>query len=154
MELVFDVSSTPVVLGDVLNDWLRHTWTSKTTVTEESDAVFEIKHKHANLVESLMSARVNKLMISIIMHKENTHLQVIPQQSTQNTANLPLQACEKTSRPFLLNDTGIDFSSRNNFANFNSLCIVPINRVPCSNPSHADSEVEDPESICGIQAGS
>ena len=31
---------------------------------------------------------------------KSTHLQVIPQQSTQNTANLPLQTCKKTSEHF------------------------------------------------------
>ena len=51
----------------------------------------------------------------------STRLQVIPQQSTQNTANLPLQTYEKTSELFSLVNTGVDFSLRNNFANSGSL---------------------------------
>ena len=51
---------------------------------------------------------------------KSTHLQVIPQQSTQNTAYLPLQTCEL----FLLFNTGVDFSLRNNFANSGSFAKV------------------------------
>ena len=54
----------------------------------------------------------------------STHLQVISQQSTQNTANLPLQTCEKTSGLFLSHDTDAGFSSRNNFANLGSFAKV------------------------------
>ena len=57
------------------------------------------------------------------MPRKSTHFQVIPQQSTQDqdTANLPLadRHATKTSGLFLLYGTGVDFSSRNNFA---SLC--------------------------------
>ena len=48
---------------------------------------------------------------------KSTHLQVISQQSTHNTANLPLQTYEKNQWTFLLFNTGDDFSRRNNFAN-------------------------------------
>ena len=47
---------------------------------------------------------------------------VIPQQSTQNTAYLPLQTCKKTVP---LHGTGVDFSSRNNFANLGSFAKFP-----------------------------
>ena len=50
-----------------------------------------------------------------------THLQVIPHQSTQNAANLPLQTYEKNQRTFLLYDMGIGLNSRNNFANLGLL---------------------------------
>ena len=64
---------------------------------------------------------------------KSTHLQVIPQQSDQNTVNLPLQTCDKILWTFLLYNTGVDFSSRNNFANLGSFakvsvpvqCIIP-----------------------------
>ena len=57
---------------------------------------------------------------------KSTRLQVIPQQSTQNTANLPLQTYEKTGELFLLFNTGVDFSLRNNFANSGSFAKVSI----------------------------
>ena len=40
---------------------------------------------------------------------KSTHLQVIPRQSTQNTANLPLQTYEKNQWTFLLFNVGVDF---------------------------------------------
>ena len=46
---------------------------------------------------------------------KSTRLQVIPQQSTQNTANLRLHTCE-TSELFSLLNKGVNFSLRNNFA--------------------------------------
>ena len=56
------------------------------------------------------------------MPRKSTHSQVIPQQSTQNTANFQLQTREKNQWFFfLLYDTGIDYSSRNNFANLGCL---------------------------------
>ena len=57
---------------------------------------------------------------------KSTHLQVIPQQSTQNTANLPLQTFENNQRTFLLFNTGVDFSLRNNFANSGSFPKVSV----------------------------
>ena len=60
------------------------------------------------------------------MVEKSTGLQVIPQQSTQNTANLPLQTYEKTSERFLLFNTGVNFSLRNNFANLSSFAKVPV----------------------------
>ena len=53
---------------------------------------------------------------------KSTHLQVIPQQSTQNTANLLLQ----TNELVLLFNTGVDFSLRNNFANSGSFAKVSV----------------------------
>ena len=37
---------------------------------------------------------------------KSTHLQVIPQQSTQIKANLPLQACDKNQQTFLVAQHG------------------------------------------------
>ena len=57
------------------------------------------------------------------------HWQVIPQQSTQNIANLPLQTYEKTSGLFLLYSMDVDFSSCKNVAN---LVSVPVqSAIPC-----------------------
>ena len=50
---------------------------------------------------------------------KSTHLQVIPQQSTQNAVNT-----RKTSELFPLFNTGVDFSLRNNFANSGSFAKV------------------------------
>ena len=78
---------------------------------------------------------------------KSARLAVIPQQSTQNTANLPLQTYEKNqSTFFLLFNTGSDFSLHNNFANsgfcakvsvpvhiYNSLiCYSAIQELPTS----------------------
>ena len=57
---------------------------------------------------------------------KSARLQVIPQQSTQNTANLPLQTYEKTGELFLLLNTGVEFSLRNNYANSGSFAKVSI----------------------------
>ena len=40
------------------------------------------------------------------MVEKSTHLQVIPQQSTQNTAKLPLQAYEKNQPTFFIVQRG------------------------------------------------
>ena len=60
------------------------------------------------------------------MLRKGTHLAVIPQQNTQNTANLPLQTYEKNQWTFLLFNTGVDFSLRNNFANSGSFAKVSV----------------------------
>ena len=57
---------------------------------------------------------------------KSARLAVNPQQSTQNTANLPLQTYEKTSELFLLLNTGADFSLRNNFTNSGSCAKVSV----------------------------
>ena len=48
---------------------------------------------------------------------KSAFLQVIPQQSTQNTTNLSLHTYEKDRWTFFLFNTGVDVSLRNNFAN-------------------------------------
>ena len=67
---------------------------------------------------------------------KGTHLQVILQQSTQNTASLLLQTYEKTIELFLLLKTGVDFSLRNMFANSGSFAKVS---VPVHNYSSLNS---------------
>ena len=59
------------------------------------------------------------------MVEKSTRLQVIPLQSTQNTANLPSQTYEKNQWTFLFN-TGVNFSLRNNFANSGSVAKVSV----------------------------
>ena len=63
-------------------------------------------------------------------------LQIIPQQSTQNTANLSLQTCDKNQWTFLLHSISVNFSSRNNFANSGSFAKVSVpvrSIIPCLN---------------------
>ena len=60
------------------------------------------------------------------MVEKSTRLQVTPQQSTQDTANLPLQTYEKTGELFLLSNTGVDINFRNNFANSDSFAKVSV----------------------------
>ena len=59
---------------------------------------------------------------------KSTHLQVIPQQSTQNTANLPLQTYEKNQLTFFIVQHGLqhDFSTCNNFANSGSFAKISV----------------------------
>ena len=66
---------------------------------------------------------------------KSIYLQVIPQKSTQNTANLPLQTCKKNQWTFSLYNTGVDFSFHDNFANSGSSAkvFVPAHNVPCAN---------------------
>ena len=48
---------------------------------------------------------------------KSTHLKVIPQKSTQNAVNLPLQTSD---------NTGVHFKSRINFANLGSFAKVSV----------------------------
>ena len=57
---------------------------------------------------------------------ESTHLQVIPQQSTQMQQTCGYRHTTKTSELFLLFNMGVDFSSRNNFPNLGSFAKVSI----------------------------
>ena len=67
---------------------------------------------------------------------KTTHLQVIPQKSTQNAANLPYRHATKTSGNFLLYNTGVGFNSSSNFANLGSFAKVSFplkSTIPCLN---------------------
>ena len=69
------------------------------------------------------------------MLEKSAHLPIIRQKNTQNTATLPLQTCDKNQWTFLLYDTGVDFSSRNNSANLGSFAKVSVpvkSIIPCS----------------------
>ena len=57
---------------------------------------------------------------------ESTYLQVIPQKSTQNTVNLPLQTCDKNQWNLFLYNTSVGFKSRNNFAKLGLFAKVSI----------------------------
>ena len=62
---------------------------------------------------------------------KSTHLQIVPQQSTQNTTESRLQTYEENQKTFLMTPTGrggVDFCSCNNFANLGSFAkaFVPI----------------------------
>ena len=56
-------------------------------------------------------------------YTKSTHLQAIPQ---QRKANLEIQTYKKNQWTFLWNHTGVDFSSRNNFANLGSFGKVSV----------------------------
>ena len=65
---------------------------------------------------------------------KSTHLQVISQQSTQTQQICHYRHARKTSELFLLHNTGIDFSSRNNVANLGSFAKVSApdqSIIPC-----------------------
>ena len=65
---------------------------------------------------------------------KSARLQVIPQRSTQSTTNLPLQTCKKNQQTFFVHSTGVNFSSRNNFANLGSFAKVSVSVqsiIPC-----------------------
>ena len=70
----------------------------------------------------------------------STRLQIIPQQSTQNTANFPLQTYEKTSELFNMGD---NFSLRNNFDNSGSFAKVsiPVHIYNSLEKSNSNSEL-------------
>ena len=60
------------------------------------------------------------------MPGKRTHLQVIPQQNTQNPTNFRLQTYEKNWGTFLMTPHGHRFSSRNNLANLGSFAEVSV----------------------------
>ena len=58
---------------------------------------------------------------------KSAHLQVIPPQSNQKLSNFFITDIrKKTSELFLLFNTGVDFSLRNNFANSGSFAKVSV----------------------------
>ena len=66
---------------------------------------------------------------------KSTHLQVIPQQSTKKNQSAITDMRQKPVDFFLLYNTGVNFSSRNNFAHLGSfakICISAqsINSLP------------------------
>ena len=71
---------------------------------------------------------------------KTSRLQIIPQQSTQNTANFPLQTYEKTSELFNMGD---NFSLRNNFDNSGSFAKVsiPVHIYNSLEKSNSNSEL-------------
>ena len=133
------LSSTLVAINARLPGWLQCS-TGKQKLTEKrinpnTVALFPKWNTNTiNFCHSFDCARGKESIIffndlckpieTISMLGKSTHLQFIPQQSTQSTANLPLQTCEKNQQIFLLYDTGVDFSSRNNFAN-----LVPLQKL-------------------------
>ena len=70
--------------------------------------------------------RSMKLIEIKLYGRENCPLQVVLQQSTQNTANFPLQTYEENRWTLLLLNTGVDFSLRNKFANSGSFAKISV----------------------------
>ena len=110
----------------------------KTVRSEETRcqwSFFPSRTQTLNSCRCLNYARANKSItffndlykpIEIYIYtRKSTHSQVTSQQSTQNKANLRLHT-RKTSGPFFLYDTSVDFSSHNNFANIGSIAKVSI----------------------------
>ena len=120
--------------------WLRHTQTKNDGEKRiNTKTVTLLPKSNTNTNRSLDYARMSiivfnkfwKLIETYIYVRKKHHLQVTPQQSTQNTTNLPLQTYEKTKKFFLFYDTGVDFSSRNNFANLDSFAkgSIPVRSI-------------------------
>ena len=84
----------------------------------------EVEHRHGYSVASHQCARV-KLIIYITMHKKHPFASY-PTAKHQTTANLlDLQTFEKNQWTLLYN-TGVNFSSRNSFANLCSFAKVSV----------------------------
>ena len=64
---------------------------------EESDAVFEVKHRHGNSV-----AHVNKSNMYIIMRKEKAPIYKLSRSKAPNTKNLPYRHARKISGPIFV----------------------------------------------------
>ena len=66
---------------------------------EESDAVYEVNHRHVNSVASLQCARVNKSITYILHCINKTHpFTSYHAAKHQKSANLGLQTYEKNRR--------------------------------------------------------
>ena len=81
-----------VILHAELNDWSRHPQTDETIRNEENRIQLrdseELKLKHDNSIASLGYGRVNNPIIFVTTRLAiSIHQHVVPQQSTQNTAN-------------------------------------------------------------------
>ena len=72
------------------------------------------------------------------MPEKTTHLQVIPQQSTQTQQTCSYRHTTKPSGLLYKHRTGVDFSSRNNFQNLGSFAKVS---VPVKNYNSLVKEV-------------
>ena len=109
----------PCLLRPTQTKNVGENWTNTKTVTffRIGTQTLNFGHSYARSNDDLC-----KPIEIYIYVKKVTHLHVIPQQSTQNTTNLRLQTYEKNQWNFLLFNTGVDFSSRNNFANLVSFC--------------------------------
>ena len=134
---VWYVSSTIVLFGVILNDDCgasKQTNAMAREETRKSDTVFWKSSINMAIRPQVLRARALSSQLYIYYNvQKSTHLQVIPQQSTQNTARLPLQTCEKSQQSFLLYNTGVAFSLRNNFADLGSFAKVSVLVHPCCN---------------------
>ena len=103
---------------------------NKMTVNEETwrkRCCFRVKHRHDNSVANPKCAHVNRSIVYNMMRKEKAPIHKL----SRSKAPLTQQICHKrqarkTSWPFLLYNTGVDFSFRNNFANVGSFAKVSV----------------------------
>ena len=119
------VSWTLVVLNARWLDLLWLTQTTTPTKTEQTRAFSQTEPLTLNFCCSLDYARGNESITYFTdlckpiehtsMLGKSTHLQVIPQQSTQTRQTWDYRHTTKTSGPFYQRRAGVDFSSRNNF---------------------------------------
>ena len=89
---------------------------------EESDAIFEVKHRHGNPVISLQCASV----IHIAMHENKAPIYKLSHSNTPNYSKFRLTDIRENRCTFLWCRTGVDISSRNNFANLGSFAKVSV----------------------------
>ena len=129
-----------VVLGIILNDWLRRMQTKQREEAWKKWHCFQVEHRHGNSAASLKRARVTKSITYIIMRKEKAPIY----KSSRSKVSKTQQICHyryvrKTSGLFLLRDMGAGSSSRNYFANLGSFAKVSVpvgSIIPCSTPWH------------------
>ena len=83
---------------------------------KETDAVFEVKHRHGNSVACFNCTHFNKSIIYVIMRKEKAPIFAVSRSRTLKTQRIHhYKHARKTRVLFLLYDTDVDFSSRNNY---------------------------------------
>ena len=87
----------------------------------------EVKHRHDNPVASFKCARIKKSIIYITMRKQKALVNILSRSKAPKTQqNCHYRHPRKASWLFLWHYTGIEFSSRNNFANSGSFVKVSV----------------------------
>ena len=111
--------SMPVILGAILNDWLRRSLTKQHNDTRKNpkkiDTVAEVKHRHGNSVASLERARVNQSIIYIIMRKKAPIYKLSRSKAPKTQKICHYRHARKTSVPFCVVQHGCRLSAHNNF---------------------------------------
>ena len=91
---------------------------------EESDTASELEHRHGNSVVGFECARLNRSII--IMQKEKAPIYKLSRSKAPKHSKFAITDMqEKPVDYFFVSDTGVEFSSSNNFAN-----LVPLQNFP------------------------